>query len=191
MITPLDIQNKEFKKSFRGYKEAEVDHFLDEIIEDYEKIYKENIELKDKILVLNEQIEQYNNLEKTLKDTLIVAQSTADEVTRTAREKSDIIIEDAELLAKKIVAAANEEVSKIQREYENLKKEIYIFKTRYKSFIEAQLITLDEFYSEIEGDTSIIKEKEGLEEYIDQSEEVSSESQNILETDNDVDDLGA
>ena len=81
MITPLDIQNKEFKKSFRGYKESEVDQFLDEIIEDYEKLYKENIELKDKILILTEQIKQYNNLEETLKDTLIVAQSTADEVT--------------------------------------------------------------------------------------------------------------
>ena len=58
MITPLDIQNKEFKKSFRGYKESEVDQFLDEIIEDYEKLYKENIELKDKILILTDQIKQ-------------------------------------------------------------------------------------------------------------------------------------
>ncbi|WP_025641015.1 DivIVA domain-containing protein [Schnuerera ultunensis] len=191
MITPLDIQNKEFKKSFRGYKESEVDQFLDEIIEDYEKLYKENIELKDKILILDEKIKQYNNLEETLKDTLVVAQSTADEVTRTAREKSEIIIEDAELMAKKIITAANEEVKNIQKEYGNLKKEIFIFKTRFKSFIEAQLISLDEFYSKIEMDDTNIRDENELEEYIDGADESNSESQNMGKVDNEVDDLGA
>ncbi|CCQ96040.1 Cell-division initiation protein DivIVA (modular protein) [[Clostridium] ultunense Esp] len=191
MITPLDIQNKEFKKSFRGYKESEVDQFLDEIIEDYEKLYKENIELKDKILILDEKIKQYNNLEETLKDTLVVAQSTADEVTRTAREKSEIIIEDAELMAKKIITAANEEVKNIQKEYGNLKKEIFIFKTRFKSFIEAQLISLDEFYSKIEMDDTNIRDENELEEYIDGADESNSESQNMGKVDNGVDDLGA
>ena len=52
-----------------------------------------------------------------------------------------------------MIEVANEKKN-IQKEYENLKKEIFIFKTRYKSFIEAQLITLDEFYSEIEKDVS-------------------------------------
>ena len=141
MITPLDIQNKEFKKSFRGYKESEVDQFLDDIIEDYEKLYRENIELKDKILMLNEQLEQYNNLEDTLKETLVVAQGTADEVIGAARQKAEIIIEDAERTSKKIIDEANEEVRNIRKEYDYLIKEIFIFKTRYKSFIEAQLIT--------------------------------------------------
>lgn len=158
MITPLDIQNKEFRKGFRGYKESEVDQFLDEIVDDYENLYKENMELKDKVLVLNEQIEQYNKLEKTLTDTLVVAQNTADEVTRSARQKSGIIIEDAELSAKRIIDAANEEVKRIQKKYENLRTEIFIFKTRYKSFIEAQLITLDEFYSGIEKDATMVNE---------------------------------
>ncbi|MCF6462715.1 DivIVA domain-containing protein [Clostridium sp. Cult1] len=191
MITPLDIQNKEFKKSFRGYKESEVDQFLDEIIEDYEKLYKENIELKDKILILTDQIKQYNKLEETLKDTLVVAQSTADEVTRTAREKSEIIIEDAELMAKKIITAANEEVKNIQREYEDLKKEIFIFRTRYKSFIEAQLITLDEFYSKIGMNVSDKNEEMEFQGYIDESEDSDLESESVVEMDKDIDDLGA
>src|SRR5690348_11927088 len=128
MITPLDIQNKEFKKSFRGYKAGEVDGFLDEIIMDYERIYKENIELKDKIGMLTDQIRQYNNLEDTLKNTLVVAQTTADEVTTSARHKAEVIIEDAELEGKKLIDSAREEVRNIKREYEYLKKEIFIFK---------------------------------------------------------------
>ncbi|MCF6466446.1 DivIVA domain-containing protein [Clostridium sp. Cult2] len=191
MITPLDIQNKEFKKTFRGYKESEVDQFLDEIIDDYEKLYRENIELKDKILVLNEQIKQYNNLEKTLKDTLVVAQSTADDVTRAARQKSEIIIDEAELSAKKMIEAAKEEVKSIQKEYENLRKEVFIFRTRYKSFIEAQLITLDEFYSKIEKDASNVNNHDDLEDYIDESDESELESESFVEVDKNVDNLGA
>ena len=190
MITPLDIQNKEFKKSFRGYKESEVDQFLDDIIVDYESLYKENLELKDKILVLSEQIKQYNNLEETLKDTLIVAQSTADEVTSSARYKAQLIVEDAEVTAKKLIDAADDEVRNIRKEYEYLKKEIFIFKTRYQSFIEAQLITLDEFYSKIEDHDINIGSHEGTEDYIEESGELDLESQDI-KIEESIDDLGA
>ncbi|MBC8588652.1 DivIVA domain-containing protein [Paratissierella segnis] len=150
MITPLDIQNKEFNKSFRGYNSKNVDIFLDEIIDDYEKIYKENIELKDKINMLSDQISHYKSMEETLKSTLIVAQTTSEDVVLAARQKSDSIIEDAEITAKKMIEQAREDVRNIKQEYEYLKKEIFVFKTRYKSFIEAQLISLDDFYTEVE-----------------------------------------
>ncbi|HOB21135.1 MAG TPA: DivIVA domain-containing protein, partial [Candidatus Atribacteria bacterium] len=55
-LTPMDIHNKEFSKAFRGYNEDEVDQFLDEIVEEFERLYKENIELKDRISALNDQI---------------------------------------------------------------------------------------------------------------------------------------
>lgn len=194
MITPLDIQNKEFKRSFRGYKESEVDQFLDDIMEDYERLYRENVELKDKILMLNEQLEQYNNLEETLKETLVVAQGTADEVIGAARQKAEIIIEDAERTSKKIIDEANEEVRNIRKEYDYLIKEIFIFKTRYKSFIEAQLITLDEFYSKLEVE-NINKEEPDYQDEKREEEKVNEvdskiefEDVNIGEN---IDDLGA
>lgn len=160
MITPLEIQNKEFKRTFRGYHAKNVDEFLDEIIEDYERIYKENIELKDKVNMLADQIRQYNTLEETLKNTLIVAQTTADEVTSSARQKAENIIEDAEIQGQKLIELAREDVRSIKNEYDNLKKEIFIFKTRYQSFIEAQLIALEEFYNEIEKN----EKRENIEE---------------------------
>lgn len=175
MLTPLDIQNKEFGKSFRGYKETEVDSFLDEIIVDYEKIYKENIELKDKIGVLSDTLKQYNNLEETLKNTLIVAQSTAEEVTNSAKKKSELIIEEAEVNARKIVEEAHKEVITIEKEYEDLKKDIYVFKTRFKSLIEAQLSTLEEYYKD------------------NDKKEISSniKSEKMNDSEEDINDLGA
>ncbi|MEW9123060.1 MAG: DivIVA domain-containing protein [Thermotaleaceae bacterium] len=139
MITPLEIQNKEFKKVMRGYKESEVDEFLDQIILDYEKLYKENIEFKDKIAMLNEQIERYANLEKTLNNTLLVAQSTAEEVTSNAYKKAELIIKEAEDKASKIIDHSNYEIMKVRREHEEVKKNLQIFKTRFKTLLEAQL----------------------------------------------------
>lgn len=151
MITPLDIQNKNFKKSFRGYKAKEVDIYLDNINEDYEKLYKENIELKDKIGILTDQIRQYNNLEETLKSTLVIAQSTADEVTSSARRKAELIIEDAEIQAKNMINEGINEVKEIKKEYDLLEEQIFVFKTRYESFIRAQLLSLEDFYNNFQN----------------------------------------
>lgn len=159
MITPLDIQNKDFKKSIRGYSAKAVDIFLDEVTGDYEKIYKENIELKDKIRMLADQIRQFNTMEETLKKTLIVAQTTADEVTANARVKAENIIENAEKDGRKLIEKAHEDVRDIKNEYEALKKEIFIFKTRYQSFMQAQLLSADDFCKDLEKVDAISEEE--------------------------------
>ncbi|QZY57137.1 DivIVA domain-containing protein [Crassaminicella profunda] len=158
MITPLEIQNKEFKKGIRGYKESEVDEFLDKIIIDYENLYKENIELKDKIAMLNEQIEKYENLEKTLNNTLVFAQSTAEEVAQNAQKKAELIIQEAEGKAKKIIEDGKNEVLKIQKEYEEGKKQLHIFKTRFKTLLESQLEAVATSCKEIVGEVEEVNE---------------------------------
>ena len=52
-LTPVDITNKEFRKMLRGYDPEEVDEFLDQIVEDYEELFKENSLLKEKINAMN------------------------------------------------------------------------------------------------------------------------------------------
>ena len=177
MITPLDIQNKEFKKSFRGYSTKEVDTFLDNINNDFESQYRENIELKDKIGMLTDQIRQFNNLEETLKSTLVLAQSTADDVTSSARKKAELLVEEAELHAQNLIRDAMEEVKKINVEYDALYREMFLFKTKYKSFMKAQLIALEEFY---EGQ-ELEKNNERVEDMANNQEDID---------DNEVNDLG-
>lgn len=143
MLTPLDISNKEFKKAFRGYKEDEVDEFLDKVIADYERLYKENGELKDRISIDNERIESYASMEKSLQNTLLVAQTTAEEIVANARKKADMIIKEAEEQGKKIIEDSNNSVVKINKEYEELKKEVQVFKTRFKTLLESELEALN------------------------------------------------
>lgn len=138
-LTPMDIHNKEFSKAFRGYNEDEVDQFLDEIVEEFERLYKENIELKDRISALNDQISSYKAIENTLKETLITAQRTADEVGAAAQRKAELIIKEAEEKAHGIIERANMNIIDIQKEYENVKKQILLYKARFKSLLETQM----------------------------------------------------
>lgn len=143
MMTPMEIQNKEFKKAMRGYKEDEVDEFLDKVVADFERLYRENGELKDKIAVVNERVDNYSLMEKTLQSTLVVAQTTAEEVVVNARKKAEVIIKEAEEQARKIIEEANNSVVDVHREFENLKKDVQVFKTRFKTLLESELEALN------------------------------------------------
>lgn len=155
-ITPNDIANKEFKKVFRGYDADEVDEFLDQIVEEYEKIYKENLNLKEKISTLNEKIEHYANIESTLQNTLVLAQSAAEQakenskkeaemILNNAKEKSEELIKDAQNKANQIISEAQQRVLEINKEYEMLKQEFNLFKSRFKGLLQAQLETIEKF----------------------------------------------
>ena len=72
MITPIEIENKEFKKGIRGYNQDEVDEFLDIVKEDFEQLYRENLELKEKVRLFEAQIDKYEGIEETLKTKLKV-----------------------------------------------------------------------------------------------------------------------
>ena len=95
MLTPIDIHNKEFRRSFRGYSESDVDDFLDQVVNDYEKLYRDNESLREQIARSEKDVEQYKRLEKNLQDTLLVAQRTADEVTNAAKKFSVEVRESA------------------------------------------------------------------------------------------------
>lgn len=144
MLTPMEIHNKEFKKGMRGYKEEEVDEFLDKVVTDFEKMYRENGELKDKLSVINEKVDSYNLMEKTLQNTLVVAQTTAEDVVVNARKKAEMILKEAEEQAKKIIEETNKSVTDIHREFENLKKDAQVFKTRFRTLLESELESLNE-----------------------------------------------
>lgn len=134
MLTPVDIRNRQFKKGFRGYNEDDVDLFMDKIVADFEKMYKENNELKDKVNMFNDKLESYSEMEKTLQSTLIIAQRTSEDIVSNARKEADLILRESEEKRKEIIAQANVDILDLNRDIEELKKQLKIFKTRYKTF---------------------------------------------------------
>ena len=84
----MDIHNKEFGRRLRGYDEDEVNEFLDQVIKDYEALIRENKELQNQTLTLQEKLNHFTNIEETLSKTIIVAQEAADEVKKQCEEGS-------------------------------------------------------------------------------------------------------
>ena len=149
MLTPLDIENKKFSKQMmNGYSVAEVDDFLDELTIDYEKIYKENSELKEKLDAADSNLTQYKSIETTLQNTLVMAQSTAENVKNVAKQQADQLIKEAEADAKRSVLELEQEIVLKQKELENTKKQFDIYKAKMESLLISQLELLKEINEE-------------------------------------------
>jgi len=142
-LTPLDIQQKEFKKAFRGYDIDDVNEFISRITRDYETFYTENRQLKEQILRLQDQMKNYIEMEKTLKQALIAAQKSAGEMHANARREAELIIKEAELNAERIIEDARLESSELRREIKEIKKYRENLKLELKNI-------LDKYYKLLE-----------------------------------------
>ena len=146
MITPMDLRTKTFRKSaVGGYDKKEIDEYMEVLIADYEKVYKQSVETADKINTLTKLLDSYKAMEDTMKNSIIVAQSTAEELARTSQEKAELIIEDANLKAKQIIEEANVEVAKINAHMAELKTSMELYRNTAKGMLTAQLEVLDKF----------------------------------------------
>lgn len=143
MITPLELEKIDFKKSLFGYSKKSVEEFLDKIKIDYEKIYKENIELKDKVNMLNDSVSQYKSMEEVLKTAMITAQASAEEIKKNAQDKADNIIQEAEYMAQKAREFSSQETINAKAELEDLRKEMVIYKNQMETLLKTQLEMLE------------------------------------------------
>lgn len=140
MLTPLDIENKRFSKQMvNGYNVDEVDEFLDELTADYERIFKENKELKESTEELHNDVGQYKNIESTLQNTLVIAQKTADEIQTVAKQQAEQIIKDAEYQSKKKIDELNTQIMLKEKEIDDLKKQFSVYKAKMESLLISQL----------------------------------------------------
>ena len=151
MITPLDIENKKFSKQMmNGYNVDEVDEFLDELVEDYGKYYKDLATLNSKIEELENSLSHYKNIETTLQNTLLMAQSTAEEVKNVAKQQAEQIVNEAKQQADDISKIAKENSVKTMNELEqqitlkekqldDLTKQFDIYKAKMESLLISQL----------------------------------------------------
>ena len=148
-LTPMDINNKEFKRGIRGYNPDEVDEFLDEVVENYEELYKENSRLKESITRLKDKVEHYERLEATIQNTLLLAQNAAEQAKETSQKEADLIVNNANETAQKILDKAHNDVIGINDEYERVKEEFIKFRAKFRGFMNTQLQTFDELEKDL------------------------------------------
>ena len=149
MITPLDIQEKEFPRVVRGYKENEVDEFLDRITLDYEKILTENERLKAEVERLKADVMKYSGTENTVLETLEAAKALMGDISASAERRAEILMKNAELDAELVVREARESVERLNEENAALKTRFLRFQTKYKGLLEAELERFDTLSAEL------------------------------------------
>ncbi len=143
MITPIDIQNKVFKSGGLGYDKKDVDNFMQELLENYEMLYRENMELNDRMGVLNEGLQYYKTIEKTLQKALVLAERTAEETKGTALKNAQLIEQEAISKSNMILEDAKRELDMIRKQTTELARQYDMYKARFKSLATAQMELLD------------------------------------------------
>lgn len=143
-LTPLDIHNKEFSRRLRGYDEDEVNEFLDQIIKDYESVIRENKDLQNQLLTVQEKLDHFATIEESLSKTIIVAQEAADEVRNNAKKEAQLILKEAEKNADRIINESLSKSRKVALEVEELKKQASVYRARFRVLVEAQLELLSQ-----------------------------------------------
>ncbi|MBE6032361.1 MAG: DivIVA domain-containing protein [Firmicutes bacterium] len=149
MITPLDIQNAEFGKGVRGYKEEDVDNFLDLLTVDYEKVLEENRALREQLKSMSAEVDRYRKNEGSLLETLEAAKALMGDISASAEKRAAILLKNAELDAELIQREAREGIDRLNEEFHTLRTNLSIFRSRYRALLEAELEKFDLLSAEL------------------------------------------
>lgn len=144
MLAPSEIDNMRFSKTIKGYNVDEVDDFLDQLTADYERLYKENAEYKDKFEQMEKELGQYKQMEHTLQNTLVVAQTAAGDIKNTAQKQAEQIIRDAQTEARRSVDELNKQEYEVTKKIEEMKKSFEVTKAKMEALLIAQLEMLQD-----------------------------------------------
>lgn len=134
-ITPIDIQQMVFQVKFRGYDKEEVNRFLEELALTVEGLNRDNALLREKLTLTEQHLVELKRTESTLSNTLVSAQSLAEDVKRSAHREADLIVKEAELKASEVMRQARTELVNIQGDVSDLQKQRLLLVERFRSTI--------------------------------------------------------
>ncbi|MGH7255766.1 MAG: DivIVA domain-containing protein [Nitrospirales bacterium] len=163
-ITPLDIQQMEFKVRLRGYDRVQVDQFLEELADTVEALTRENSALRDKLISTEQHLAQLKKAEATLTNTLVATQALADDLKQAAHRDAELIMKEAELKASEMLREARVEMVAAKRELNDLKKQRLLAIERIRSTLRTfeRMIEIEE--GEIDGHPEAVQAVENIPE---------------------------
>jgi len=147
-ITPLDIIQKQFTGSRRGYDSEEVRQFLEEVRESMEEQIKENQRLRELVAQREAEIEDIRGKESDIKETLMLAKRLSDDLEKGARREADVIVGEARLEAERLMMAVAEERRSIHADIVHLRADRFRVMADLRSIVDAMSKMLDDFERE-------------------------------------------
>ncbi|MFC1612144.1 DivIVA domain-containing protein [Myxococcota bacterium] len=122
-LTPIDVQQQQFRKSFRGVDRREVQSFLDLVAQQMSELTRENNDLRSEVRRLERHLEEHRDREETLREAMLTAQRAIDEIREQAKKEAQIVVSDSELRAEKILHNAHCRVTKIVDDINDLRRQ--------------------------------------------------------------------
>ena len=144
-LTPLEIQKQSFARKLKGFDPNEVRAYLQMVAEEIESLLKDVDRLSRENVMLREDLDDHNQRERILKDTLLSAQRVSEEVKSNARKEAELIVKDAELLSERLVSQAMNRVADLERTIQDLKVERRSARNKLQATLDTiqQLLMLD------------------------------------------------
>ena len=124
MLTPLDLHGKKFDKEFRGYNSKDVDEFFAQVVKDFERLYQDNIELKEALERASTKLEYFEQMEATMNNTLAIAQETAEEVKQSGKKQVELMTKESEIERQKLLTETENNCRKMTTDTENYCKKV-------------------------------------------------------------------
>lgn len=137
-ITPLDIRKQEFRKSVRGFDVHEVQAFLEMVAKEMEELVKENTSSSERLKELDQKVEDYRRMEKTLQDTLTSAQRTTDELRKNAEKEAELLLRNAKIQVDHLLEEARTKIVSLKAEINSLQNQRDSFLASFKGLVDAQ-----------------------------------------------------
>lgn len=142
-LTPLDIQQQQFRTALGGFDKKEVDAFLDVLANDVEQLVRENHALREELKRKEVEIQDHRERERTLKETMITATKITEDIKQNARKESEIVIAQAESQAEQIIQNAHTRLVRIMEDIDELKRQKAQFEASLRSTIASHTKLLD------------------------------------------------
>ena len=146
-ITPLDIQQQQFKgKMLGGLDPHDVDAFLQMVAAEMESLIRENSDLKEQARKVSLQLDELSQREVALRDTMLAAQKISEEMKANAQKEAKLLISEAELKGERIVADAENRLLQLNNQIHEIRRQKLQFESNLRSLLESHLkmLTLEE-----------------------------------------------
>ena len=183
LLTSLDVVNQSFKKSIRGYDAAEVDEFLDNVAEALQSYAQRNKELEREMAAKEERLAEYDKMKNVLNEALILAQKSADDRVKSAREAAAKIISDAEAKAEDICSDAAQEADRLRSGVSQIRNIRDLYEQEFRGMLAKFDNMLNQCVSssKLDGAVNSVLETEEESEEEDVPEEETSSDRKDLE----------
>ena len=143
-ITPAEIRHTPLRRGLFGYKRPDVDDMLDEVVDAYQELWQERVDLREQIEEMQTEVKRVREMEDLLRRTLVSAEKNAADQKEAARKEAAQIIREAEQEAREIMGEAHHQRAAVWRDTQGIEQKGRELQARYRAFLQTAEDVLDE-----------------------------------------------